>query len=204
MVANTIWTPELLEDTLWALNRLITIAPPEKLSAETSAAAVLVRTWIAGAEAAAAAAAPGSAAISVAPFPLSHSQLIDLQVDVLVAIGQSPARHGFHVRRTSARRGNAVLARALFPLEHLEARLRQTEISSWLIAVGLTCLVGVNVLDLLVFGDLPRLAVFGVNTLAVGLVFFVWAFHHFHSIAQEWEALARHFVFHHHGHHPAG
>jgi len=192
MVANTSWAPGSLEDILWALDRLTSLAPPDKLSTQAAADAVRVRIWSAQVHKVVVAAGADVSTIDVAPFPLSHRQLRNLEVEVLTALSHSPSH-----------RGNAVLAKVHFPLGRLEDRLRKTAISSWLIAVALSLLVVVNVLDLLVFGNLPRLVVFGVNMVGIGVVFVVWAFHHFRYIAREWETLAHLLSSHLHGHHQA-
>lgn len=191
MATEIKWTPETLSDTLWALNWLIGLAPPNKLSRKARVYADRVRTWVGQAQPAVSAAEAGTQDMHVPPFPLRHDELVDLQKQVLRAVGQHPLRL------------SSPLARALFPLEHLERRLRHTQLSSWLVAVGIVCLAVVNGLDLVVF-NLSRGIVLAVNVGATVVVLAVWAYHHFHFVAHEWDVFAEHIAHHFHHYPPAG
>jgi hypothetical protein len=184
MAADPIWTTELLSDSVWAFERLLAQAPEGEIDPSVRQTWQQVKLWLARVAPLLQKAQPYQQISDVPPLHVTGKEL-----EALVSKAQDVIEvHS--AARQKARHGHIIaVLRSLDPLHRGLGRLKA---SSWVVAAGILCVALLDVLELLVLRNLPRLTALQINLGVVSVVGIVWACFHFLAVKPHAETLRAH------------
>jgi hypothetical protein len=175
------WTPDQLEDRIWALEVMLGRVQPDDL-AGTPAAGLWTQAadWLRTAQDTVGRSDAATRVALLRPFPLSGAQLLELQATIerIAQAHRGPAQQGVagEVERTY----QSVMAAPLLSARgRVQATWRLAYRSSLEIAAVLVVVLALDVLELVVFRRMPQdLAIIGINVAATLVALGVWRLHH--------------------------